>query len=187
MGYGIPPLKGGIHTHTKIEYLGEFGKPNFPLYFYNVSTLLKALFLYAVYSVVKTLSTAQELSMEITGLKPGISQGKIFLNLKMKISNRLAPVVFNSLYGNVYLNNQEVGLISYNNNDHIPVGVSEILIPVSFDPLLDTANIIQVISQEGFKNISVKGSVTIDNINLPYDNEIINSEPFKDLIHAAKL
>ena len=152
-----------------------------------MTLILRALFLWAVYSVVKTISTAQELSMEVTGIIPKISQGKLILNLKMKVNNRLTQVVLNSIQGNVFLNDQPVGVINYNNNDVIPTGVHTILIPINFDPLLDTANIINIITAEGFKNISVKGYVVIDSIQLPYDNEIINSEPFKNFIDAAKL
>ena len=152
-----------------------------------MKTLLSALFLYAAYSVIKTISTAQALSMEVIGIKPGISQGVLNLNLKMKIINKLYPVTLNSISGSVLLNNKKVGIINYHNNDVIPNGSHLILIPVIFDPLLDTANIITIISAEGFKNISVKGFVTIDNIQLPYDNEILRSEPFKNFIDAAKL
>jgi len=150
-------------------------------------TILSALFLYAVYSIVKTISTAQELSMEVVGVKPGFSQGRLTLSLKMRVINKLYPIVLNSVIGNVYLNQQQVGIINYNNNDRIPTGMNMIYLPVSFDPLLDTANIISIITAEGFKNISVQGSVTIDNIQLPFDNEIINSEPFKNFVDAAKL
>jgi len=149
--------------------------------------VLSALFLYAAYSVIKTITTAQALSMEVVGIKPGISQGLVNLNLKMKIINNLSPVTLNSIYGSVLLNDKKVGIINYHNNDIIPTGTHLILIPVIFDPLLDTANIITIISTEGFKNISVSGSVTIDSIELPYDNEILRSEPFKNFIDAAKL
>jgi len=149
--------------------------------------VLSALFLYAAYSVIKTITTAQALSMEVVGIKPGISQGLVNLNLKMKIINNLSPVTLNSIYGSVLLNDKKVGIINYHNNDIIPSGTHLILIPVIFDPLLDTANIITIISTEGFKNISVSGSVTIDSIELPYDNEILRSEPFKNFIDAAKL
>ena len=149
--------------------------------------VLSALFLYAAYSVIKTITTAQALSMEVVGIKPGISQGLVNLNLKMKINNNLSPVTLNSIYGSVLLNDKKVGIINYHNNDIIPSGTHLILIPVIFDPLLDTANIITIISTEGFKNISVSGSVTIDSIELPYDNEILRSEPFKNFIDAAKL
>ena len=149
--------------------------------------ILSALFLYAAYSVVKTITTAQALSMEVVGIKPGISQGLLNLNLKMRIINKLYPVTLNSISGSVLLNDKKVGIINYNNNDQIPTGTNLILVPVIFDPLLDTANIITIISAEGFKNIRVNGFVTIDNIQLPYDNEILRSEPFKNFIDAAKL
>lgn len=153
-------------------------------------TILTGLILYAVYSVVKTFSTAQELSMAVVGINPSISQGQFKLSIKMKLINKLQRVVFNSIQGQVLLNNKPIGTINYNNNDVINTGTTIIYIPVYFDPLLDTANVITIINEEGFKNISVKGSVVIDNIQFPYDNEIINSDPFKNFkerIDAAKL
>lgn len=137
-------------------------------------SVLIALVLYAVYEVTKSLQTAQSLSMRIRGLIPTIRQGQLILTLKTQVINKLHPITLNSFRASVYLNGEPVGQINYFNNDLVPTGVSEILIPVQMDVFEDTTRILNILDSQGLKDISVNGYVTIDSIELPYNNEIIN-------------
>lgn len=148
--------------------------------------LIKAIFAVVAWRLFQSIRSAQKLDFKIDGLIPTIQNGKIILGIRTKIKNEIKRLNLNSIVADVTLNGQTIGLVNYSTNEIIPVGISQVIIPVQIDPLLDSANIITALSAPGSKDVSVTGTITIDGIALPYSNTLLQGQTFDNFINSLQ-
>jgi len=145
-----------------------------------ITNILKLITAWAIYSVIKTITSAQGLSMKVQGIIPSMSQGIITVGIKILINNRYEPVTFNAMTGTIYLNGAKIGTVNYQGADHIPTGTTQLIIPVTIDPLTDLMTLAAQLATPGTKKIDLQGTAIIDSISIPYNNELVNTDRLQE-------
>ena len=136
--------------------------------------LLNILLVYGAYKIYKAIQGGTGLDIDIKGL--GIEGGvnNFIIVLKTQVYNPGSSLKLNSIVADICMNNKKIGLISYYGNNIIENGYTDIKIPVILESPEINLIIDAIINLDIYK-LTVEGEVTINEITLPYTDNLISN------------
>tara|TARA_B000000460_G_C21309776_1_gene303841 strand:+ start:124 stop:546 length:423 start_codon:yes stop_codon:yes gene_type:complete len=135
---------------------------------------VQLLILFGAYKLYQAAKGGTSLDIDFTGL--GIEGGidNFIVILKAKVYNPGNKLTLNSIQAEILMNDEKIGFVNYHGNNILLKGYTNIKIPVVLDTSDATKIIDAILSLQIFK-LTVEGEVTINNIPLPYTNNIISN------------